>query len=121
DFIYPRPQFGSTEKAISTQLWQIDGAVEAVLTANMAMWILLQKLGVPVDACVGHSTGEYSALLAAGAIAVSNEEFVARYLMDLNRRYNEVLQETQVPRAVMAAIGTGLEQIQPIVDAVNSE
>ena len=118
DFIFPRPAFADQESALGKQLWQIDGAIEAVLTANMAMWTLLEQLGIPVDACLGHSTGEYSALLAAGAITVSNEEFVMRYLLELNRRYHEVQHETEVPRAVMVALGTGLEQVEAIINDV---
>ena len=123
DFIFPRPALsapdGQVTGQMSDQLWQIDGAIEAVLTANTGLFTLLNQLGIEADACVGHSTGEYSALLASGAIDVDDEHFM-RYLLDLNQRYAEVQQETEVPRATMVAMGAGLEQIKPLLDGVES-
>src|SRR5690606_12784260 len=121
DFIFPRPSFGGAQDGADDRLWAIDGAIEAVLTANMAMVALLRRMGIQADACVGHSTGEYSALLASGAVAVSEDEFVERYLLDLNRRYTEVAADTQVPQAVMVAVGAGLEQLAPLLAEIEGE
>lgn len=125
DFIFPRPRFGgasadapdSVLDEAGDRLWAIDGAIEAVITANMALVALLRRLGIRPDVCVGHSTGEYSALLAAGAVAVGEDEFVGRYLLDLNRRYTAVGADAQVPQAVMVAVGAGVGDLAPLLAA----
>ena len=40
----------------------------ALLTASFAIWRVLQEKGIEVDYLAGHSLGEYSALVCAGAI-----------------------------------------------------
>ncbi|MEZ4767670.1 MAG: beta-ketoacyl synthase N-terminal-like domain-containing protein [Caldilineales bacterium] len=115
DFIFPAPGLPE-DSVVARQLWEIDGAVEAVLTGNAAMHALLLKLGVQPDAMVGHSTGEYSALLASGMIAVGEDEFVGRYLLNLNQMYEEVTQDNNVPRAFMLAVGAGLDTVAPLVE-----
>ena len=115
DFIFPAPgQAGHSD--IAQQLWEIDGAVEAVLTGNAAIHALLRKLGIQPDAMVGHSTGEYSALLASGMIPVGEDEFVGHHLRNLNRMYEEVAQDTKAPRAFMLAVGAGLDKVAPLVE-----
>ena len=117
DFIFPRP--GGDGQDVMRHLWKIDGAIEAVLTANAALLALLTKLGVRPDAVVGHSAGEYSAMLATGIIPVSDDEFVSHYLLKLNRMYQSVIEENDVPRAVMVAVGAGLDQVRPILERVD--
>lgn len=115
DFIFPAPGLPD-DSVVARQLWEIDGAVEAVLTGNAAMHALLRALGIQPDAMVGHSTGEYSALLASGMIAVDEDEFVGHHLLDLNRMYEEVTQDNNVPRAFMLAVGAGLDTVAPLVE-----
>ena len=120
DFIFPAP--GQTgELDVAQQLWEIDGAVEAVLTGNAAIHALLRKLGVQPDAMVGHSTGEYSALLASGMIPVGEDEFVGHHLRNLNRMYEEVAQDTKAPRAFMLAVGAGLDKVAPLVEQASGQ
>ncbi|HEY63311.1 MAG TPA: acyltransferase domain-containing protein [Caldilineae bacterium] len=120
DFIFPR-SVGPGEEDLSRHLWEIDGAIEAVLTANSALFTLLSELGLRADAMVGHSTGEYSAMLAAGAIPVNEDEFVGRYLATLNRMYEEVTAEAHIPQAMMIAVGAGLDRVLPIIEQVEGE
>ncbi len=44
----------------------------ALLTASVAYWTLLNQAGVHADVMAGHSLGEYSALVAAGAISFAD-------------------------------------------------
>lgn len=121
DFIFPRPTFPSRRDA-EQHLWQVDVAIEAVLTANQALFTLLSRLGVQPDAVVGHSTGEYSALRAAGVVPLSDKEFIEEHLLDLNRVYNEqAAQERDVPRAVLLAVGAGLDRVSPLLEQVDGE
>ncbi len=116
DFLFPRP--GRAGQDVVQHLWEIDGAIEAVLTANAALLALLTRLSLRPDAIAGHSAGEYSAMLAAGIIPVSEEEFVGHHLLKLNRMYQSVIAENEVPRAVMVAVGAGLDRVQPILERV---
>ena len=106
----PPGQTGHSD--IAQQLWEIDGAVEAVLTGNAAIHALLRKLGIQPDAMVGHSTGEYSALLASGMIPVGEDEFVGHHLRNLNQMYEEVAQDTKALR-VHAGWWRGSGQSRP--------
>jgi len=44
----------------------------AVLTASIALWRVLSESGLRPDFVAGHSLGEYSALVAAGALSLSD-------------------------------------------------
>jgi acyl transferase domain-containing protein len=95
DYIFPRPTFSEAERrATDERLWLMEGAVEAVLTANQALLALLSRLGVYPDAVVGHSTGEYSAMLASGMIDLVDVTQISRFAMELNTIYQQVVTES---------------------------
>ncbi|MFO0891870.1 MAG: hypothetical protein U0790_22375 [Isosphaeraceae bacterium] len=57
--IFPRAQIREGKAGSHEQnLWEIAGAVEAVLTANQAILTVLKGLGLRPDVIVGHSTGD---------------------------------------------------------------
>jgi len=62
--LFPQP---ATAAAAEVELFEMDTAVASVTAAARGLWRLLGSLGVMADAVVGHSSGEYAALLAAGA------------------------------------------------------
>ena len=88
------------------QLWQMDAAVEAVFTANQALYTLLSRLAIQPDVIVGHSSGEYSALLASGAWRVLNDECLIQPILDLNGVYEQLAARAEIPEAVLLAVGT---------------
>ncbi len=114
DFVFPIAGRSELEEA----LWQIDGAIEAVLAADMACFRLLTQLGIRPQALVGHSTGEYAALLAGGIIPLSEEEFVGRHVLQLNATYRDAVADGEVPRAAMLAVGAGVERVIPLLEQV---
>jgi phosphopantetheine--protein transferase-like protein len=99
-FIFPR------EAGEEDRLWQMDGAVEAVFTANAAIHAVLTRLGIRPDMIVGHSTGDYSALMAGGCIRVEDEESLLRMMLDLNGLYRRLEKEGEIPEAVLVAVGS---------------
>jgi acyl transferase domain-containing protein/phosphopantetheinyl transferase/acyl carrier protein len=107
DYIFPRPAFSDGERAAAEKrLWEMEGAFEAVLTASWALFTLLTRLDIRPDALLGHSTGEYSAMRAAGVIDLSDEDRIARFANDLNRFYYQKLEGGgEVPRAALVAVG----------------
>ncbi|GAB4162329.1 MAG: hypothetical protein Fur0021_36470 [Candidatus Promineifilaceae bacterium] len=117
DVIFPRP-FGRGD--LGQKLWDIDEAIEAVLTANQALFTLLQQLEIQPDVIAGHSTGEYSAMRAAGMIALDDADFF-RSLLDVSRRYDQVATEKNVPSFVLVAVGAGREKVQEVLDAIDGD
>lgn len=117
---YPqiREHFEAAGEEISEPLWRIvtEGPDEALvrteitqpalLTASVALWAIWQAEGGAVPACVaGHSLGEYSALVCAGALSF-------RHAVRLVNRRGQLMQEA-VPQGqgAMAAV-LGLEDGQ---------
>ncbi len=74
-FIYPASSFTEEQaQAAEAALAQTDVAQPALGAVNLALFRLLQSLGVRADVLAGHSYGEYVALCAAGCI--SDEDLI---------------------------------------------
>ena len=98
--VIPPPGQGQEER-----LWEMDFGAEAVFTANQALWSVLSRLGLRADGFAGHSTGEYSALLASGALRVAEErEFIAR-LLEIHDVYRRAAERGFIPQAELVAVG----------------
>ena len=51
----------------------MDGAAEALFAASQGLLELIRGLGIHPAAVLGHSSGEYSALMASGALQLAVE------------------------------------------------
>lgn len=104
-FIFPIPGSSEADRGeAEKRLWEIGGALQAIQGANWALYSLLRRLEIQPDYVLGHSSGEYSALVAGGVLggeAVMRECVVA--LCDAPDRLAE---EGKVPSAALAAVGT---------------
>jgi len=70
----------------------------AILAHSVGVWRLIESEGLTPDVVAGHSLGEYSALVAAGCISLSDAAFAVR-------RRGEMMQEAvPVGEGTMAAI-----------------
>ncbi|HTE59388.1 MAG TPA: beta-ketoacyl synthase N-terminal-like domain-containing protein [Solirubrobacteraceae bacterium] len=115
DWVFPRPAFSDAERReAEARLMQMDIAVESVLSANEAVHRLLSRLGVRPDACVGHSTGEFSAAHAAGVLQIDGEERRARFSEGLYACYADADARDDLPRAVLLAVAAPREQAEAI-------
>jgi acyl transferase domain-containing protein/phosphopantetheinyl transferase len=115
DWVFPRPAFSDSERRTAeARLVQMDIAVEAVLTANQAMFAVLSRLGVQWDACLGHSTGEFSAAKAAGVLALDDHECRTAFSEGLYACYAAASARDDVPRAVLLAVGAGRERVESL-------
>ena len=112
EFIFPRSILPEAEREnVKRELWQLEGAVEAVLIANRAMRTLLGKLEVRPDTMAGHSTGDYSAMLACGVIRAEEEAFVRTI-----RKAYASGDETPAEAATLVAVASDVATVMRIVE-----
>jgi acyl transferase domain-containing protein len=122
DFIFPRPSFSDRESsAVEEKLWQIDGAVEAVLIADWAMLALLSRLSIRPDAILGHSTGDYAAMAASGLMDVTDEPGYIQTIVTLNRLYVQLSREVSLPESRLVAAATDHATSASIVEEVQGD
>ena len=103
---------GSDPKAVATleqQLLQTEITQPAVLATDLALTRLLDAHGVVPDMVMGHSLGEYGALVAAGAL-----DFDAA-LEAVSARGHEMASLTVADNGAMAAVFGPLAEIERIV------
>jgi len=101
--LFPPPTVQRVEAA--RRLWEMDSAIESVFAANQALYAILIRLGVKPSAVVGHSTGEYSALLVSGAALAEDEEHLIHYILDGNRATERARASGKVPAGILLAVG----------------
>ena len=79
----------------------------ALLTHSVAAWRLVEAAGVTPDYVAGHSLGEYSACVAAGALALEDA-------LVLTRRRGELMYEAGLarPGAMAALLGLSREDAE---------
>ncbi len=116
DVFFPPPHLAPEQRQVlDDRLWQSDSAWEAVLTSNHALWSLAIELGIRPDVVIGHSTGEYSAMRATGALDVADEAVFGRFVRALNAGYQDAVEGDRVPRAGMLAVGAERERVEGLV------
>jgi acyl transferase domain-containing protein/phosphopantetheinyl transferase len=103
--VFPRPNGTDQHGSLADRLWEMDSAIESVFTANQAIHALLAAVGIRPAAVVGHSTGEYSALLVGGAVRVADEGALIRYIQEGNRVTERALQSDLVPAGQLLTVG----------------
>ncbi|MCF6153685.1 MAG: acyltransferase domain-containing protein [Candidatus Brocadia sp.] len=102
--VFPLPHAHSSGINSSEQiLWQMDFAVAAVFIVNQALFTILDHLEIRPDAMVGHSSGEFVALMASGAVNIQSEEQVIQLALDLLRIHESL--GKQIPEARLLAVG----------------
>ncbi len=89
-------------------------AVNIVLSSQLAIYRLLLRLGLNPDAVVGHSSGEFLALAAAGAVRVDRA---------LEMRFNELASlfahlesSGAVPSARLVSIATNRQRVESALE-----
>jgi malonyl CoA-acyl carrier protein transacylase/phosphopantetheinyl transferase (holo-ACP synthase) len=92
-------------RELEERLHQMDVGSEAVFVGAQAMNALLRRLGVQPDVMVGHSTGESSALAAAGALPSDDLEVLADSVRRLNAIYRELLEDGDIPTGALLTVG----------------
>jgi acyl transferase domain-containing protein len=85
----------------------------AMLTANVAMLRLMNKFGYSPDLVIGHSLGEYAALVAAGVLTF------AEALQVVSARANEMKKVSMADNGAMAAVSAPIEQIEKVLESLD--
>lgn len=111
--IFPPPFFSDEEaQAAEARLWKIERATEAVLTADWAMYTLLNQLGVKADMIAGHSAGEWMQMVASGILDI--DEFISS-MNRLDAMYRRLAEDTTIPHMTMLAVGAGRAKVERLV------
>jgi len=98
------------------QLTETENAQPALLLSSVAAYTLFEKEKITPSMVVGHSLGEYSALVVAGSIPVDE----ALPLVQTRGR----LMEKAYPKGkgtMAAVLGMNEDEIQPIVEQIDDE
>ncbi len=113
DYIFIDGTDASAVAQLERQLLQTEITQPAVLTADIALTRLMSAYGIEPDMVMGHSLGEYGALVAAGAMSF------AAALEAVSARGREMAGLTIDDRGAMAAVMAPLEEIERIVASVD--
>ena len=85
----------------------------AVLTANVALLRLLEKYGFKPDMVIGHSLGEYAALVAAGVLRFDEA------LEVVSARGREMVKVAMEDNGCMAAVSAPLKEVERILGSID--
>ncbi|MDQ5853359.1 MAG: type I polyketide synthase, partial [Chloroflexota bacterium] len=104
-YVFPPPWPQERERA-EQRLWStVSGAVEAVLAANAALYGLFERLHLQPDAVLGHSSGDFTACLAAGIF--SDDDAMLDRLSHLWHAYDG--SQEQMAAAGLLAVGASAD------------
>ncbi len=84
----------------------------AMLTANVALLRVMQKFGIQPDVVIGHSLGEYAALVASGVLSF------AEALQVVSARGREMAKVSMADNGCMAAVSAPLAKVDEILKSV---
>jgi len=113
DYLFVEPKGPLEEEAFNDALRQTAITQPAVLTTDIALLRLLATYGVVPDMVMGHSLGEYGALVAAGAISF------AHALEAVSARGQEMTRISTDDNGWMAAVFAPLEEIERLLATID--
>ncbi len=94
-------------------LWESGTAVNLVLNAQWALYSLLRKIGLQPDAVAGHSSGEFLALVAAGAVEAGRA--LEDRFNELSVLFHQLEQAGTIPQARLVSVATHRERVDQII------
>ncbi|MBV8349044.1 MAG: acyltransferase domain-containing protein, partial [Mycolicibacterium sp.] len=109
DYIFADTADTSVAQRLEQQLMQTEITQPAVLTTDLALTRMLDAYGVRPDMVMGHSLGEYGALVAAGALSFDAA------LEAVSARGREMASLSVGDNGAMAAVTGPLAKIEKIV------
>lgn len=97
-------------KAENPALWETSTAVHVVLAAQWALYRLLRRLGLRPDAVCGHSSGEFPALVAAGAIP--EDDRLEERFNALASVFSDLERSGAIPEARMIGVAAARDRVE---------
>ncbi|MEM9445731.1 MAG: beta-ketoacyl synthase N-terminal-like domain-containing protein [Verrucomicrobiota bacterium] len=110
DILYPPPTGlqDDERRHLEDRIWEMEIAVQSTTTANRALFSLLSQFGIKPHAVLGHSSGEFAALEASGALPFSEEKDLIKYVLKGKQTVRAVseLGEKELPKVKLIAVGS---------------
>ena len=94
-------------------LWGAEVAVNVVLSAQWALYLLLSRLGLVPDAVLGHSSGEFLAFAAAGALAM--DRAFEDGLASLGALFGRLELAGDLPQARLVAVAADRARVEAAI------
>ncbi|MEM7435864.1 MAG: SDR family NAD(P)-dependent oxidoreductase [Myxococcota bacterium] len=113
DLIFVDPTSEQAVKEAEQALRQTAITQPAVLATDLALTRLLAEYGVTPDMVMGHSLGEYGALVASGALGFREA------LEAVSARGREMTKVSVEDNGLMAAVLAPIDEVRRIVDSVD--
>jgi acyl transferase domain-containing protein len=113
DYLFVDSADPSATAAAEEQLRQTEITQPAVLTVDQAITRLLDAYAIQPDMVIGHSLGEYGALVAVGAMSFAGA------LEAVSARGREMAHVAVADNGLMAAVFAPLEEIQEVLAHVD--
>jgi acyl transferase domain-containing protein/phosphopantetheinyl transferase len=95
----------SARAELKARLFGLEVGSESMFIASQALLAVLSALDLKPDAIVGHSSGENSALLAAGAFACRDWHDLGRHIRTLNQLYNDIERAEATAGGALLTVG----------------
>lgn len=95
----------AAQKSVAAKLYEMDVAAESVFAASMALLAVLDCVGLEPDLMLGHSTGENTALTAAGVRRFTKRSEIAQTIRDLNEIYRALDAEGRIVSGSLLTVG----------------
>jgi len=105
--IYPAPTSLTIQESarLDAALMSLEVASAAVFASNIALFQLLRSMHVGCDAMAGHSTGEFSALVASGIIRNSSDDDYRDGAARFYLTHRQLMETQQIPTGMLLTVG----------------
>jgi acyl transferase domain-containing protein/phosphopantetheinyl transferase len=80
----------AAREELKAHLYGLEIGSESVFIASQALFALYTALELKPDAMVGHSSGENTAMVAAGVVRIHGKEQLRGHILRLNKMYREI-------------------------------
>jgi acyl transferase domain-containing protein len=94
-----------SRERIEKKLFELEIGSESMFISTQAMFALLQEFGIQPDVMLGHSSGENSALVAAGMVKLGDRDKMREHILQLNDMYQEIDNAGDVTTGSLLTVG----------------